>query len=288
MYFHKNCFPKKKNSILCKNCVDFIKGFFPQINSSFININLSNLESLPPKNASILKYFSNKSGIPFQIPISQEPLQEKEKKARSKSRKHTVLSLKKKKTFKLPKYSTDSAQEIESKHNLLFALKAKEIEFDDDLRYSNPACGPEKNLGVLESSLQKMDKDTLKIFNEFKGMSRQGNYVPVMIEPDKTQGFFVKALEDIPEMTLISEYVGDVDFARNRIFDKNDSIMDLLRTTRSKTSLVICPEKFGNLARFLSGINNSEKEAKKKQNVRKNALKMNIFMVFFLGAKCEI
>ena len=118
-----------------------------------------------------------------------------------------------------------------------------------------------------------MDKETLKIFTEFKNMSKQGNYVPVMIEPDKTQGFFVRAIEDIPEKTLISEYVGDVDFARNRIFDKNDSIMDLLRTTRSKTSLVICPENHGNLARFLSGINNFEKGSKKnKQNVLKKIL----------------
>ena len=56
--------------------------------------------------------------------------------------------------------------------------------------------------------------------------------------------------------------MGEVDFARNRIFDNNDSIMDLLRTARSSTSLVICPDKFGNLARFLSGINNSDKKSR--------------------------
>ena len=38
--------------------------------------------------------------------------------------------------------------------------------------------------------------------------------------------------------------------------------MDLLRTSRSSTSLVICPEKYGNLARFLSGINNSDAKSK--------------------------
>ena len=52
-----------------------------------------------------------------------------------------------------------------------------------------------------------------------------------------------------------------VDIARNQIFSKNDSIMDLLRTQRSSTSLVIYPEKFGNLARFLSGINNTNKKS---------------------------
>lgn len=166
------------------------------------------------------------------------------------------------------------------KHTLLFALKAKGIDFDDNLRYSNKSCNSDKNQANLEQNLQKMDQQTLKIFKEFKKMSKEANYVPVLIEPDKTQGFFVRAFEDIQEMTLIAEYVGDVDFARNRIFDKNDSIMDLLRTTRSKTSLVICPEKYGNLARFLSGINNSEKGAKKKQNVN-NLILIHWKNIFF-------
>jgi len=75
----------------------------------------------------------------------------------------------------------------------------------------------------------------------------------------------VRAAADIPELTLICEYVGEVDFARNHIFDKkNDSIMELLRTSRSATSLVICPNHYGNIARFLSGINNQAKNATKK------------------------
>jgi len=65
-------------------------------------------------------------------------------------------------------------------------------------------------------------------------------------------------------MTLICEYVGEVDTSRNRVFDKNDSIMELLKTTRSQTTLVLCPEKYGNLARFLSGINNKNAKSKQK------------------------
>lgn len=38
-----------------------------------------------------------------------------------------------------------------------------------------------------------------------------------------------------------------------------------VRTRDPATSLVIIPEKFGNVARYLSGINNSKKESKKKQ-----------------------
>ena len=44
--------------------------------------------------------------------------------------------------------------------------------------------------------------------------------------------------------------------------------MDLLKTTHSSTSLVICPEKRGNMARFLSGINNYNNKSLHKQNVR--------------------
>ncbi len=115
-----------------------------------------------------------------------------------------------------------------------------------------------------------MDKANIAIFKQFKEMTRSGNYAPVMVEEDKNQGFIVRADDDIPRLTLIAEYVGDVDYARNRVFDKNDSIMDLLRTPHSTTTLVICPEQKGNLARFLSGINNSDKNAKKfKQNVKR-------------------
>lgn len=43
--------------------------------------------------------------------------------------------------------------------------------------------------------------------------------------------------------------------------------MELIRNPSSSSSLVICPEKKGNIARFLSGINNKDKSAKKKMNV---------------------
>lgn len=112
-----------------------------------------------------------------------------------------------------------------------------------------------------------MNKENMIIFTQFKEMSRNGDYIPVIIEEDIIQGYIVKATEDISDLTLISEYAGEVYFARNRLFDDNDSIMDLLRATHSKDSLVICPETRGNLARFISGINNYDEKSKAKQNV---------------------
>jgi len=49
----------------------------------------------------------------------------------------------------------------------------------------------------------------------------------------------------------------------------NDSIFELLCSGDPKTSLVVAPNKYSNVARFFNGINNSEKDSKKlKQNIR--------------------
>ena len=45
---------------------------------------------------------------------------------------------------------------------------------------------------------------------------------------------------------------------------KNNSWFSLLNRD-SSTSLVIIPEKYGNIAHYLSGINNYKKDSKKKQ-----------------------
>lgn len=83
-----------------------------------------------------------------------------------------------------------------------------------------------------------------------------------------SKGHIVRAVEDIKKNTLICEYTGEVCLLRKKLFDfSNDSIMELIRHPSSSSSLVICPEKKGNIARFLSGINNNDKKAKKKQNV---------------------
>ena len=113
----------------------------------------------------------------------------------------------------------------------------------------------------------------------------------------------VVADEFMKKNTLITEYIGEVDILAKNEQNSNDSIMDLLRTgyiriisfffffsfslqyiiiyllslsvlylstqslhdRDSSTSLVIIPEKIGNVARYLSGVNNSKEESMKKQ-----------------------
>lgn len=69
--------------------------------------------------------------------------------------------------------------------------------------------------------------------------------------------------------TIISEYVGEVVTARTSLLWRtNDSIFSLLRTPHSKTSLDICPHKFGNISKFLCGINNKQRGSYMLENVQ--------------------
>ena len=60
----------------------------------------------------------------------------------------------------------------------------------------------------------------------------------------------------IKDMTFIAEYTGDVDYIENREHDDCDSMMTLLLANDPSKSLVICPDKRGNIVRFINGINN--------------------------------
>ncbi|KAK9080027.1 hypothetical protein SSX86_001702 [Deinandra increscens subsp. villosa] len=69
----------------------------------------------------------------------------------------------------------------------------------------------------------------------------------------------------IKDMTLIAEYIGDVDYINNREHGDCESMMTLLLASDPSKSLVICPDQCGNIARFINGINNFAPESKKKQ-----------------------
>ena len=45
--------------------------------------------------------------------------------------------------------------------------------------------------------------------------------------------------------------------------------MQLIKASNSFNSVVICPQKYGNLARFLSGTNNYNYQSMKNKNVNK-------------------
>jgi hypothetical protein len=74
--------------------------------------------------------------------------------------------------------------------------------------------------------------------------------------------FVVEADSAIKDLTIVAEYIGDVDYMSNRERDEGDSIIGLLFTNFPDKDLVICPDRRGNIARFISGINNHSRYIK--------------------------
>eukprot|EP01017_Pseudomicrothorax_dubius_P011867 TRINITY_DN14569_c0_g1_i2.p1 TRINITY_DN14569_c0_g1~~TRINITY_DN14569_c0_g1_i2.p1 ORF type:complete len:510 (-),score=89.43 TRINITY_DN14569_c0_g1_i2:39-1568(-) len=245
-HFHSTCFGgTNASSLICGECSSTIE------------------KELPTSEKTLKSFFSTSAKKDKSSPgqSKDEVDSPKSGKRRKKTMKDSVL--------RLPIPAKDPKRAEELQLSLARAMIAKGIVFDDDLCFPHHECPPEKNEAALEPSLQKMDSGTFAVFEKFKEMSRRGVYAPLEVVEDEKQGYIVRADARIPARTLIAEYVGEVDFARNHVFDDNDSIMDLLRTVQSSTSLVIIPKARANIARFLSGINNTDKKAKsERQNVR--------------------
>ena len=70
------------------------------------------------------------------------------------------------------------------------------------------------------------------------------------------------------DLIIITEYVGDVDYLRNREHDDGDSMMALLPASAPFRSLIICPDRRSNVVRFINGIINRMPDGRKKQNLK--------------------
>lgn len=116
--------------------------------------------------------------------------------------------------------------------------------------------------------MQVMGREDLATYDTCRDMWRRGEVPQLLVRHDPLQGYVVEADAIIPDLTIITEYCGEVDRMISRRHDSCDAIMGLLLTGNAKTELVICPDRFANFARFLSGINNKNREGRKKINVR--------------------
>ncbi|KAL1832666.1 hypothetical protein ACET3Z_002317 [Daucus carota] len=104
-----------------------------------------------------------------------------------------------------------------------------------------------------------LSKENLRTVAKCKEMHKRGKCPPLKVVYDAHEGFVVQADGPIKPMTFITEYVGDVDYVKNREEDECDSLMTLLVNKDASSSLLICPDKRANIARFTSGINNRSK-----------------------------
>ncbi|KAL3684586.1 hypothetical protein R1sor_002608 [Riccia sorocarpa] len=165
--------------------------------------------------------------------------------------------------------SKDPDRLLEQMRSLATALTTSNILYSDELTYP-PGCAPrESNDASLEiGGMQEMSKDDRAAYELSKRMWREGQVAPLIVKHDPGQGFVVEADSAIKDMTIVAEYIGDVDYMKNRVNDDGNGIMGLLFTNNPSSELVICPDKRANIARFVSGINNHTREGKKKQNLR--------------------
>ncbi|OIT27026.1 PREDICTED: probable Histone-lysine N-methyltransferase ATXR5 isoform X1 [Nicotiana attenuata] len=153
--------------------------------------------------------------------------------------------------------------------SLASALTALNMEFSDELTYMPDMAPRSANCAKFESGgMQVLSKEDTETLEQCRAMCKRGEWPPLMVVFDSREGYTVEADGPIKDLTIIAEYTGDVDYIRNRQEDDCDSMMTLLLASDPSRSLVICPDKRGNITRFINGINNHTPEGKKKQNLK--------------------
>ncbi|KAL1532063.1 Histone-lysine N-methyltransferase atxr6 [Salvia divinorum] len=206
----------------------------------------------------------------FRIQRSSQPVEKLSQECKKKRRRTGGLVMSKKRRKLLPFIPTeDSDRRLEQMASLATALNATGAEFSNELTYTPGMAPRSANCATLErDGMQVMSKDDTETLNLCKSMMERGEWPPLMVVFDPREGFTVEADRCIRDLTIITEYIGDVDFLKNREHDNGDSMMTLLTAADISESLVICPDKRSNIARFINGINNHVQGGKKKQNVK--------------------
>ncbi|KAB5556388.1 hypothetical protein DKX38_007297 [Salix brachista] len=188
----------------------------------------------------------------------------------SRKRRRRSLVYQKKRRRLLPFIpSADPTQRLKQMGTLASALTALHMQFSDDLTYLPGMAPPSANQAKSEQGgMQVLSKEDIETLDQCRAMCKRGECPPLLVVFDSCEGFTVEADDQIKDLTIIAEYSGDVDYIKNREHDDCDSMMTLLLTRDPSKSLVICPDKRGNIARFISGINNHTLDGKKKQNCK--------------------
>ncbi|KAF8379752.1 hypothetical protein HHK36_029201 [Tetracentron sinense] len=206
----------------------------------------------------------------FRIQRSSESIQNQYRDSRKRRKRVGSLVVSKKKRRLLPfNPSEDPARRLQQMASLATALMATATEFSNQLTYMPGMARRLANRAVLEQGgMQVLSREDTETLNLCKNMMEQGEWPPLLVVFDSQEGFTVEADRFIKDLTIITEYTGDVDYLKNREHDDGDSMMTLISAADHSQSLVICPDKRGNIARFISGINNHTPEGKKKQNLK--------------------
>ncbi|KAJ1277630.1 hypothetical protein BS78_04G018300 [Paspalum vaginatum] len=175
----------------------------------------------------------------------------------------------------------DPAQRLRQMASLATALTATGAVFSNHLTYQPGMAPRSANRAALEAGgMQVLPREDVETLGLCQRMLERGEWPPLLVVYDPVEGFTVEADRFIRDLTIITEYVGDVDYLRNREHDNGDSMMTLLSAAAPSRSLVICPDRRSNIARFINGINNHTPEGRKKQNLK--------CVRFDVGGECRV
>ncbi|KAK3445662.1 hypothetical protein EUGRSUZ_A01443 [Eucalyptus grandis] len=232
------------------------------------------LESFPLVQTKIIDF--------FRIQTAKEAIPKSIHDAHKKRKRSSSLVVSKKKRKLLPfNPSEDPIRRLKQMASLATALTATGAEFSNELTYMPGMVQRSANRAALEQGgMQVLPKEDVETLNLCKSMMERGEWPPLMVVFDPQEGFTVEADRFIKDLTIITEYTGDVDCLKNREHDDGDSMMTLLSASNPSRSLVICPDKRANIARFINGINNHTPEGKKKQNLK--------CVRFDVGGECRV
>ncbi|KAK4770258.1 hypothetical protein SAY87_030790 [Trapa incisa] len=224
---------------------------------------VKNLKSFPLVQTKIIDFFRIRTSTEEE---KRNPIQDTPKRRKRAS----TLILSKKRRRLLPYTpSEDPLRRMQQMASLATALTATGAKFSDKLSYVPGMAPRSANRASREhGGMQLLPKEDVETLNLCKDMMRRGECPPLMVVFDPREGFTVEADKLIKDLTIITEYTGDVDYLRNRENDEGDSIMTLISGSNPSQSLVICPDNKANIARYINGINNHTPEGRKKQNLK--------------------
>ncbi|WVZ79437.1 hypothetical protein U9M48_027015 [Paspalum notatum var. saurae] len=182
--------------------------------------------------------------------VAAEPSELTRKRSR-KSAGALVVAKKKRRRLLPVNPCEDPAQHLCQMASLTTALTATGAVFSNYLTYLPDMAPRTANRATLEAG-------------GMQRMLEHGECPPLLVVYDPMEGFTVEADRFTRDLTIITEYVGDVDYLRNREHDDGDSMMTLLSAAAPSRSLVICTDRRSNIERFINGINNHTQVGRKK------------------------
>lgn len=239
------------NFYLQKNQVNFDQI----VSETFKQIQLRNSRSNIEEPVSEAESQSESESQPEPAPAEKKILNKKTK--RSSAGKIKPIS-----KLHIAEVTKDQQKKFKTSFNK--ALKKQNIKFSDDLVFKVPEEFQSVKPKDRNNNIQTMPANMAKDFEKFKDLSRKQIYAPLELVEDEVQGWIVKATADIKKNTFVTEYSGTViDFSDDL---DSDSIMEFYSTQAS--NLVIYPDEFGNLGKYLSGVNNQKvsRVCKKKKS----------------------